>query len=314
MTSIGLFQTPEEIAQRVRRHLSSSSASLSQGRSHCSGLVEVGGKAFFVKLCKDQRRLPRLQNEHCWLKVVHSLDPEIVPRPIAFEKPGLPGLEAFLVIEPAPGRPLVDCLNQKKNSLSQAERRTLLISYGRLLARFHALPSRSTAIRFDGEVWSDWKTFVIQGIDRYLQDIRRFGGKLSADDVARIRSIVSETSRSMTLEPLGPIHGDATPWNVLVDPRGFRLIDLEVTHHGDPLMDLSIAGLLWLDRRPSQWEYFLCGYGLELNSTRKRIMDLYRVARLVRLLRGKIWIHNDRRGFAAVQRRLSKFLENISNR
>jgi aminoglycoside phosphotransferase (APT) family kinase protein len=263
--------------------------SLNRGRSHAAGTMNLDGRCFFVKLCLDPRRLPRLVNEYRWMQTIYRQDHDLVPEPLAFIEPGPDDVQAILVTEGIDGSTLSNLYEDSHQS-----RLTLLEQYGGVLAHLHRLPVTSTTITFDGECWPDWRTFIVSSVERYLADIKSLGGVLPVGLEERILLAIQQEQAGLEVGAVGPIHGDPTPSNLLIDKQGqWRWSDLEVAQHGDPLMDLAILGLFWLDERPAAWPSFLRGYGLSLDLECLRRMNLYRLVRLIRLLRGAYWIYRD---------------------
>lgn len=299
----------DKVAELVSEYLKSEANHrlFTGGRSHASGVVEFDRQKYFVKLCLDEKRLPRIANEFEWLQAVFRVDPGIVPRPLAFVKQNVSRVKAFLITENVSG---VSLINRASDNGELPL--TLLSGYAVLLQRFHELPILSREIRFDGEVWDDWRTFISESASTYLRDIERLGGVLPDGLKENILSIIERHREDLTTGPVGPIHGDPTPANVLLDESGhWRLIDLEVAHNGDPLMDLAIAGLLSLDSIKDAWPAFLQAYGVSWSDGVVRRIGVYKVVRQIRILRGKLWIYKDPQAFIRETEKLCSLVENM---
>lgn len=293
-----------ERAQALMAEAGPGSSPLRQGRSHLYGFVTIHGRRVFVKVCRDRRRLVRLANEHRWLRTVWKHDPGLVPEPLGYVESRSAG-EAVLVTAAVDGesRPAI----QRSGSPPDEP---VVRAFASGLARLHRLPLTASSIQFDGEVWPDWASFVLQSLHRYLQDIESMGGALSATTQARLRSVVEQEAPVLGQPQIGPVHGDPTLANAIIrSDRQVCLVDFEVAQYGDYLLDLSIARLFEFSDQGESWRAFLDEYGLPVDddAVRRRLW-LYRILRQVRLLRGKLWIYQDPAGFAQDLARLEQTL------
>ena len=135
-------------------------------------------------------------------------------------------------------------------------------------------------------------------LDDYLCDIRRLGGNLPAGLEDRAMSAVRSSVPALDLKQMHIVHGDPDPTNVFVESSGLlRFLDLELTHWGDPMMDLATLGIFDFGKRPGEWANFLHGYGRSLTKDERRRVSVCRLLRIVRLMRGKLWMYRDLAAF-----------------
>ncbi len=280
---------------------------LTPGRTSLAGTVEIHGREVFLKVLTEPRRLVRWENHYLWLRRIASVDPALVPQVLAFVKPLHPKAVAALALEPIRGRPLSALWTQPQG---EALRR----GYGALLRRMHSLPLSEPGVVFDGETWPTWPAFVVGSMEKYVDDIARLGGELPvALKDAAIAAVVSSRD-SYPEGPLAPVHGDPSVSNVLIDERGrWLLVDFELSHYGDAMMDLAIARLFDLGTGDADWSPFLSGYGA-LSGEEIRRIKLYQIVRLLRLMRGKLWIYRDQRAFETHVTELDALLSDFARR
>jgi thiamine kinase-like enzyme len=226
-----------------------------------------------------------------------------VPEPLGYTE-SVAGHEGLLVTRAIDGQSLTEATAAGRPHDESAVR-----AFARSLARLHALPLTSHSIRFDGKVWPDWRSFVVGAVQEYLRDIESMGGSLPAKASAGVYSVVESHERELSSVRIGAVHGDPTFGNGILASRRVFLIDFEVAHFGDSLMDLAITQLLEFSERRDGWQALTDEYGLPLDRAAAGRLRLYQIMRQVRLLRGKIWIHRDMAGFAKDLERLEQLLE-----
>ena len=302
-------ESNSEIVAGIRAFLSESGnlGRLTPGRVSRAGVVAISGQEVFLKVLTEPRRLVRWENDYHWLRRIASVDPALVPRVLAFVKPLHPTAVAVLALEPIRGEPL-------SASWAQTRGGALRRRYGVLLRRMHGLPLSEHGVVFDGETWPSWPAFVEGSARKYVCDIIRLGGELPPKlKNAAVTAVVS--SREHLPEgPLPPVHGDPSLSNVLIDKAGqWRLVDFELAHHGDAMMDLAIARLFDLGADDADWPPFLSGYGT-LSGEEIRRIKVYQIVRLLRLMRGKLWIYRDRNAFETHLPELDALLSDFARR
>jgi len=234
-----------------------------------------------------------MENEYSWLKRIDRVSPCLVPRPFALMPLRQPGVECVLAIEAIDGLSL-EILLEDRNA-NHAE---LLEKYGQLVARFHDLPFASDSLVFDGQTWPDWKSYVVGALNGYLDDIRRLGGSLPPGIERRMRIVIQSSLSAPDLPKMQVVHGDPSPNNAFVESSGsLRFLDLELTQCGDPMLDFASLGVFEFGNKPGDWPSFLRGYGRSMTEGERRRIALCRLLRIVRFMRGQLWMYRDLAGF-----------------
>jgi aminoglycoside phosphotransferase (APT) family kinase protein len=192
--------------------------------------VEVDGRSFCVK-----RALPKLKvaadwrapvernhSEAEWLRIAAQLVPDAAPRLIAEDAQA--GLFAMQWLAPDTYPVWKGQLRDGTIDLAVAT------EVGRRIARIHAATAgrREIAARF--------------ATDHIFQPIRLEPYLIAAaerhPDVApALRAIAEGTARTK----LALVHGDVSPKNILVGPRGPVFLDAECAWYGDPAFDLAFC-------------------------------------------------------------------------
>jgi aminoglycoside phosphotransferase (APT) family kinase protein len=277
----------------------------SPGRNSLSGNVSLGGREVFVKICTNEHRLVRLENEYQWLKRIVSVGASLVPEPYALTKLHALGIVGAVAQERVAGDSLSVMLER-----NPSDRDALLSSFGGLLRRFHALPLTSQTITFDGESWTSWRERVLGSASNYFSDISKWGGKLPSGLEIKVLDLFNALESILPNETMGPIHGDPTLTNVIVDSDNrWVLVDLELAHYGDPMMDIALARLFCFDPESDDFDLFRDGYGRSLTEQELLRVDLYRILRVIRLMRGKLWIYRDYDAFEKHIEQLIRLVE-----
>lgn len=293
---------PEHLDELVAR-LVAGDIPVRQGRSHVHGTFQIAGRTVIIKACTDKRRLPRLVTEHTWLSRLYPLRPYLVPEPLGFrELAGTPYYGA-LVTSSVEGQSL-----RKLLDAPDRDRRMLARQYGQALADLHDVRIDAGEVSFDGDRWRTWSDFVAGSVRQYVEDIGRLGGELPAALAAAIDDALTACADDLSPESLVPLHGDPTPDNLIFGSGRRVFVDFEVGQTGDRWLDFAIAGVLWLDDDPELWPETLNGYGRRPAEGDLLRMRVYRMLRLLRLMRGKLWIYRDGTGFAANRDQLARLL------
>jgi aminoglycoside phosphotransferase (APT) family kinase protein len=160
--------------------------------------------------------------EWLWLQTVSNFSPESVPRLIADSPP-----DQLFVME------YLDPIHHPvwKSELCASRIDTQFAAQvGRALARIHAF----TANRADlAEQFSTDSFFHALRLEPYLEaTARRHPDR--ADALLGLASITASTRRAL-------VHGDISPKNILVGPRGPVFLDAECAWFGDPAFDLAFC-------------------------------------------------------------------------
>jgi aminoglycoside phosphotransferase (APT) family kinase protein len=192
--------------------------------------VTAGGRTFCVK-----RALPRLRvaadwrvpvernaNEAAWFKVVGAFLPESVPDILADDAAA--GVFAMQHLPASSYRNWKDLLRNGAVDPDTAG------EVGRRLAAIHDTTARSPdlARRFGTDA-----IFHAIRLEPYLLATAQVHPALAArlEDLARV---TATTKRAL-------VHGDVSPKNILVGPRGPVFLDAECAWWGDPAFDLAFC-------------------------------------------------------------------------
>ncbi|HSN32394.1 MAG TPA: aminoglycoside phosphotransferase family protein [Ideonella sp.] len=182
-----------------------------------------------------KRALPRLKvaaewrapvsrnaNEWAWLCFAAAHEPQAVPRPLAHDaEAGLFAME-FLATEDHPV--------WKRLLLDGAVDVGTAVAVGALLGRLHA----ASAGRADlAAAFDTLPTFHALRLEPYLLATARRRPALAAL-LEALAERTAATRRAL-------VHGDVSPKNVLVGPRGPVLLDAECAWYGDPAFDVAFC-------------------------------------------------------------------------
>ena len=192
--------------------------------------LDAGGRTVCVKraLAKlkvaDDWRAPVDRNlyEWRWFETVRAHFPESVPRPIALDEAR--GVFAMEFLQPA-DHPL-----WKARLLAGEADPAFAAKVGARLGQIHAATARDPAMaaRFPTDA-----LFHALRLDPYLVATAR-----RRPEVARvIEALVARTATTH----LALAHGDVSPKNILIGPRGPVFLDAETAWYGDPAFDLAFC-------------------------------------------------------------------------
>jgi aminoglycoside phosphotransferase (APT) family kinase protein len=203
---------------------------LAGGVSSDISLVETGGRRFCVK-----RALPKLKvaalweapvernaAEAAWMRAVQRWLPRAVPRVLG-EDPKA-GVLAMDYLAPA-DHPL-----WKTELLAGRVDSGFAAAVGGDLAAIHA---RSAAERGVREAFANDGTFEAIRIEPYLRATGRAHPALATRFEALACATLA-TKRAL-------VHGDVSPKNILIGPRGPVFLDAECAWFGDPAFDLAFC-------------------------------------------------------------------------
>lgn len=188
-----------------------------------------------LKVQKEWRApVSRVLAEMDWLQAVHAIAPDHVPRILAVDR-----VRGAFVMEYLAGT-----LNWKSELL---DGRIDLEAAGQVtdvLARVHSATARSPQVerRFAHDA-----TFYAIRLEPYLVETARVHPDLARELIALVAA--TQSTR------LALVHGDVSPKNILLAPKGPLLLDAECACYGDPAFDLAFLlnhALLKAARRPGQ--------------------------------------------------------------
>lgn len=261
---------------------------LRPGRCHRYGFCNHGGVRLFVKVCVDERRLVRFRNEWRWLRRLAEQGLGVAPTVVGYAEDVDPYHAVLVTVSVPP----------------------LAASLGAALRSLHAMELSDRTIEFDGRTWASWAAFVEESAAEYIEGIREHAGQVPGEFADRVDALTRRVVSGLGDTDLALVHGDPTFENLVVDPEGrAHLIDLELSHVGDPLFDVATAKLLCFDGLVDEWERFTTGYGLPRSQDTERRIRFYCLLRQLRLARGRIWIHEAPSEFARAMERATQLLE-----
>jgi aminoglycoside phosphotransferase (APT) family kinase protein len=192
--------------------------------------IETGDRVFVVK-----RALPRLRvaqewtapvsrnaSEVAWMQLAGSVVPDAVPRVLADDP--VVGVFAMEFLDPADSPVWKGELAKGKVDVAFAA------SVGRTIAAIHAATAHSESV---AERFANDAVFDSIRLEPYLQATARAHPALEA--------ALMGLARDTLATKLALVHGDVSPKNILVGPRGPIFLDAECAWFGDPAFDLAFC-------------------------------------------------------------------------
>lgn len=160
--------------------------------------------------------------EWAYMKVAAAIVPDAIPRPIAHDESR--GLFAMAWLAPS-DHPL-----WKTELLAGRVDPAFADMVGALVGRIHSQTARDVTIprRFATD-----ESFDALRIEPYLRTTARAHPDL-AEVIEEIAARTASTRRTL-------VHGDVSPKNILMGPRGPVLLDAECAWFGDPAFDLAFC-------------------------------------------------------------------------
>ncbi|MBV8030762.1 MAG: aminoglycoside phosphotransferase family protein, partial [Betaproteobacteria bacterium] len=158
--------------------------------------------------------------EYRWLQTATAALPGCTPMPIAQAK----GVLVMEYLEPAQHPVWKALLRQGKADPEFAA------SVGRSLARIHAATADQASVR---DAFSTDAIFFAIRLEPYLVATSKVHPALEY----ALLSLVERTAKTR----LCLVHGDVSPKNILVGPRGPVFLDAECAWYGDPAFDLAFC-------------------------------------------------------------------------
>ncbi len=199
---------------------------LSGGVSSDIWKVAIGGERYCLKRALPRLRVPQLWEapvarnafEWEWLKLAGTICPEAVPELVTHDPQAGLFVMTYLDPEQYPSwkNQLRDGIIQESVAQAVAER----------LVRIHAATAdqRDIARRFATDA-----SFYAIRLEPYLVAT----GKMHRDLQERLDTLVGTTASTRR----ALVHGDVSPKNILIGPRGPVFIDAECAWYGDPAFD-----------------------------------------------------------------------------
>jgi aminoglycoside phosphotransferase (APT) family kinase protein len=192
--------------------------------------LDAGGRSVCVKRAlaklkvKDDWTAPIGRNlyEWRWFETVAGILPDAVPRLIALDEAR--GAFAMEFLEPA-AHPL-----WKAQLLAGRANVAFADAVGERLGLIHAATSRSPAM---AERFSTDETFFALRLDAYLLATARRRPRVAS----ALEALVERTAAIH----VSLAHGDVSPKNILMGPKGPVFLDAETAWYGDPAFDVAFC-------------------------------------------------------------------------
>jgi len=183
----------------------------------------------------------RNASEVAWFETVQAIVPEAVPKILGHD----PAAHLFAMTYLPPERHPVWKAELLAGRVDISVARTL----GERLARIHRATANDAALaaRFANDA-----TFEAIRLEPYL----RATAKLHPDRGAALNALADRTAATK----LALVHGDVSPKNILLGPRGPIFLDAECAWYGDPAFDVAFCLnhlLLKCVRRPHWTDRYL---------------------------------------------------------
>jgi aminoglycoside phosphotransferase (APT) family kinase protein len=176
-----------------------------------------------LKVSADwQAPVSRNAYEWAWMQFAVEHCPDNVPRPLAHDPDA--GLFAMSFLDPAQHQVWKQQLMAGDVSCETAR------AVGRLLGRLHAASAGDPRLAKEFDTGDN---FYALRIEPYLIATARFHPPVAA----RLTELAERTSAAR----IALVHGDVSPKNILVGPRGPVLLDAECAWFGDPAFDLAFC-------------------------------------------------------------------------
>jgi aminoglycoside phosphotransferase (APT) family kinase protein len=214
--------------------------------------IETADRIFVVK-----RALPKLRvaqewtapvsrnaSEVAWMQAAGSVVPDAVPHVLADD----PVVGAFAMEFLDPGDFPVWKGELAKGRIDPA----FAASVGRIVAAIHAATAHSASV---AEKFANDAVFHSIRLEPYLEATARVHPTLAPT--------LMSLSRATLATKIALVHGDVSPKNILVGPRGPIFLDAECAWFGDPVFDLAfclnhlLLKCIWV---PAAADRFLASY------------------------------------------------------
>jgi aminoglycoside phosphotransferase (APT) family kinase protein len=160
--------------------------------------------------------------EWAWIGFASRHVPDAVPRPLAHDAEG--GLFAMAYLSPA------DHPVWKRQLLGGHVETETAAAVARVLALLHRASSRDAAV---ASAFDTGASFHALRLEPYLLATARVHPALAA----ALEALVDRTAGTR----LALVHGDVSPKNILVGPRGPVFLDAECAWYGDPAFDVAFC-------------------------------------------------------------------------
>lgn len=198
-----------------------------------------------LKVAADwQAPTSRNAYEWAWICFASRYVPDAVPRPLAHDPQA--GLFAMAFLDPT------DHPVWKRQLMDGDIDAATAAAVGELLAKLHGVSAHDPAL---AQAFDTLDNFHALRLEPYLLATGRHHPELAA----RLQALVDRTAAHKIVL----VHGDASPKNILVGPRGPVLLDAECAWYGDPAFDIAFCLshlLLKCLVRPRQSNAYLAGF------------------------------------------------------
>jgi aminoglycoside phosphotransferase (APT) family kinase protein len=192
--------------------------------------VDLPGRTVCVKRALAQLKVaaewmaPTSRNafEWAWIEFAAAREPASVPQPLAHDPEA--GLFAMEFLEPASHPVWKKQLLDGQADVDTAEK------VGALLGRLHAASAYDQELE---EAFATTSNFHALRIEPYLL--------ATAERHPSLSTPITAMARELSLAHIALVHGDVSPKNILIGPRGPIFLDAECAWFGDPAFDLAFC-------------------------------------------------------------------------
>lgn len=205
-------------------------AALTGGVSSDIWRLDLPGRSLCIKAALPKLKVagdwqaPVARNAHewDWICFAHQAIPGVVPRPVAHD--AALGAFAMEFLEGALYPVWKALLLQGRIETATAEQ------VASTLARLHACSAGDAALR---QLFATDDIFYPIRLEPYLIETSR--------KYPQLRAALEQMSDSTLATKLALVHGDISPKNILIGPKGPVFLDAECAWYGDPAFDLAFC-------------------------------------------------------------------------
>ena len=176
-----------------------------------------------LKVAKDWTApIDRVFSEIDWMQTVASIVPDAVPKILGIDKATGSFAMEFLTPE--------SYANWKTQLLRGEVDLSIATQLGSVLGQIHARTARNPQL---AQIFATDTNFYALRLEPYLVETTRNHPALHTP----LQTVIDTTAHTK----LALVHGDISPKNILIGPRGPVILDAECAWYGDPAFDLAFC-------------------------------------------------------------------------